>query len=195
MTDFYLAFHDQAAADAVLYTLHPEVVEDDGITITEERARVVDFSAPYMQVNQRLLVRRDESRFDSLAAFAATPAARIGAQKGNTNYTKAEKLVGPARVVAFEVLMLAQHHGERLAFVQVPRVRGHAQTRARVFDCAVSAHDDRVPRAAPVLDARRVAIGARVPLAVTLAQLGGASACEVVAVSSAAREKKRVRVP
>jgi polar amino acid transport system substrate-binding protein len=74
----------------------------NGITITEERARVVDFSAPYMRVNQRLLVRRDEARFDSLTAFAATPAARIGAQKGNTNYTKAEKLVGPARVVAFD---------------------------------------------------------------------------------------------
>jgi polar amino acid transport system substrate-binding protein len=74
----------------------------NGITITEERARVVDFSAPYMRVNQRLLVRRDEARFDSLAAFAATPRARIGAQKGNTNYTKAEKLVGPARVVAFD---------------------------------------------------------------------------------------------
>jgi polar amino acid transport system substrate-binding protein len=74
----------------------------NGITITPERARVVDFSSPYMRVNQRLLVRRDETRFDTLESFAATPAARIGAQKGNTNYTKAEKLVGPTRVVAFD---------------------------------------------------------------------------------------------
>ena len=74
----------------------------NGITITAERARVVDFSNPYMRLNQRLLVRRDEARFETLAAFAATPAARIGAQKGNTNNTKAETLVGPARVVAFD---------------------------------------------------------------------------------------------
>ncbi len=74
----------------------------NGITITEERARVVDFSDGYMTVNQRLLVRRDEARFTSLATFAASSAARVGAQKGNTNYTKAEKLVGPARVVAFD---------------------------------------------------------------------------------------------
>lgn len=74
----------------------------NGITITAERARVVDFSSPYMRVNQRLLVRRNETRFETLEAFAATPAARIGAQKGNTNYTKAEKLVGSARVVAFD---------------------------------------------------------------------------------------------
>ncbi len=74
----------------------------NGITITEERARVVDFSDGYMTVNQRLLVRRDEARFTSLTTFAASPAARVGAQKGNTNYTKAEALVGSARVVAFD---------------------------------------------------------------------------------------------
>jgi polar amino acid transport system substrate-binding protein len=74
----------------------------NGITITDERARVVDFSDGYMTVAQRLLVRRAESRFSSLESFAAAPGARIGAQKGNTNYSKAEKLVGPARVAAFD---------------------------------------------------------------------------------------------
>lgn len=74
----------------------------NGITITEERARVVDFSTPYLRVNQRLLVRREETRFASLEDFAAAHSARIGAQKGNTNYTKAEKLVGPARVAAYD---------------------------------------------------------------------------------------------
>jgi polar amino acid transport system substrate-binding protein len=74
----------------------------NGITITEERARVVDFSDPYMAVAQRLLVRRDESRFTSLETFSAATVGRIGAQKGNTNYTVAEKLAGPARVVAYD---------------------------------------------------------------------------------------------
>ncbi len=74
----------------------------DGITITPERAQVVDYSAPYLTIRQRLLVRADESRFDSMKTFAALPSARIGAQKGNTNYGVSEKLVGPARVAAYD---------------------------------------------------------------------------------------------
>lgn len=74
----------------------------DGITITEERARIVDFSAPYLAIRQRLLIRADETRFDSLTTLVATPAARIGAQKGNTNYGASEALVGPRRVVAYD---------------------------------------------------------------------------------------------
>ena len=74
----------------------------DGITITPERARVVDFSTGYLTVHQRLLVRRDETRFDSMESFTAMHAAKLGAQKGSTNYTKAEALVGAPRVVAFD---------------------------------------------------------------------------------------------
>jgi polar amino acid transport system substrate-binding protein len=74
----------------------------NGITITPERARVVDFSRGYLTVRQRLLIRADETRFDSLDAFAARTDTRIAAQKGNTNYTVAEKLVGPARVLAYD---------------------------------------------------------------------------------------------
>ncbi len=33
--DLYLKFTDEAEADAVLYTLHPEAVEEDGVTVTE----------------------------------------------------------------------------------------------------------------------------------------------------------------
>jgi len=74
----------------------------NGITVTADRARVVDFSASYAQVRQRLLVRLAERRFASLEEFAKTPAARLGAQKGNTNYTRAEELVGRARIVAYD---------------------------------------------------------------------------------------------
>lgn len=35
MIDLYLKFTDEAQATAVLYTLHPEVVEEDGVTVTE----------------------------------------------------------------------------------------------------------------------------------------------------------------
>jgi polar amino acid transport system substrate-binding protein len=74
----------------------------NGITVTPERARVVDFSSSYAQVRQRLLVRATEKRFRSLEEFAATPAARLGAQKGNTNYTRAQELVGRSRIVAYD---------------------------------------------------------------------------------------------
>ena len=35
MIDLYLKFADEAEAASVLYTLHPEAVETDGITVTE----------------------------------------------------------------------------------------------------------------------------------------------------------------
>ena len=74
----------------------------NGITVTADRARVVDFSVSYAQVRQRLLVRLAEKRFGSLEEFAKTPGARLGAQKGNTNYTRVEELVGRARIVAYD---------------------------------------------------------------------------------------------
>ena len=74
----------------------------DGITITPERAQIVDYSLPYLTIRHRLLVRADESRFDSMKTFAALGDTRIGAQKGNTNYGVSEKLVGPGRVVAYD---------------------------------------------------------------------------------------------
>jgi polar amino acid transport system substrate-binding protein len=74
----------------------------NGVTITEERARVVDFSDGYMEVTQRILVRDDETRFQNLDTFAATPKIRLGAQKGTTNYDKAERLVGAERVAAYD---------------------------------------------------------------------------------------------
>lgn len=75
----------------------------NGITVTPERARVVDFSTSYAQVHQRLLVRTTERRFQTLEEFANTKWAKLGAQKGNTNYTRAEQLVGSRRIVAYDV--------------------------------------------------------------------------------------------
>lgn len=35
MIDLYLKFTDEAEAASILYTLHPEAVEADGVTVTE----------------------------------------------------------------------------------------------------------------------------------------------------------------
>lgn len=58
----------------------------DGITITEERAQVVDFSAPYMTSQQFMLVRADEERFDTPEAFAGDEELLVGAQAGTTGF-------------------------------------------------------------------------------------------------------------
>ncbi|MBP7690873.1 MAG: transporter substrate-binding domain-containing protein [Anaerolineales bacterium] len=76
-------------------------VAADGITITEERAKVVDFSIGYINVDQRIMVRLDETRVDSLDGFK-TGDLKVGTQKGTTNYDEAVKLVGENRVTAFD---------------------------------------------------------------------------------------------
>ena len=58
----------------------------DGITITADRAEVVDFSDPYMTSQQFMLVRADETRFDTPEAFSADDALLVGAQAGTTGF-------------------------------------------------------------------------------------------------------------
>ena len=57
-----------------------------GITIREDRAEQVDFSAPYMRSEMFMLVRADEDRFDDAASFAALEDGLIGAQAGTTPF-------------------------------------------------------------------------------------------------------------
>lgn len=58
----------------------------DGITITEDRAQQVDFSAPYMTSEQFMLVRVDDDRFTTPAEFAADETLLVGAQPGTTGF-------------------------------------------------------------------------------------------------------------
>jgi polar amino acid transport system substrate-binding protein len=77
-------------------------VAADGITITEERAKVVDFSDGYISVQQRIMVRLDDERFKAVDDIKAGAETKLGTQKGTTNYEEAIKLVGEARTVAFD---------------------------------------------------------------------------------------------
>jgi len=79
----------------------------DGVTITDERAKVVDFSKGYISVQQRLLVRIDEKRFATTDEFKANKELLIGTQIGTTNYNTAEKWVGAERVRTFDEFGLA----------------------------------------------------------------------------------------
>lgn len=73
----------------------------DGVTITEERAKTVDYSDGYIKVDQRLLIRVDETRFKSIEEFK-NGAFKLSTQKGTTNYDEGVKLVGEARITAFD---------------------------------------------------------------------------------------------
>jgi polar amino acid transport system substrate-binding protein len=74
----------------------------DGITINDERKKVVDFSDGYTKVDQRLLVRKDENRFSSADDIKNDTSLKIGTQTGTTNFDKAKELWGESRIQAFE---------------------------------------------------------------------------------------------
>jgi polar amino acid transport system substrate-binding protein len=74
----------------------------DGITITDDRAKVVDFSDGYISIIQRVMVRKDEAKLNKAADFKADTKAKLGTQKGTTNYDQAVSMVGETRVVAFD---------------------------------------------------------------------------------------------
>jgi phosphate/phosphite/phosphonate ABC transporter binding protein len=71
----------------------------DGITITEERAKTVDFSDGYTNVDQRVLVRRDEDRFNSLEEMVADPDTVLSVQVATTNYEVAIKYMPEDRII------------------------------------------------------------------------------------------------
>ena len=79
----------------------------DGITITEERAEHVDFTRPYIELSQVLLVRADEDRFSDADGLAANENLLVGSQPGTTNYDLSVDIVGEDRIVAYDQFALA----------------------------------------------------------------------------------------
>jgi polar amino acid transport system substrate-binding protein len=74
----------------------------DGITITDDRAEIVDFSDGYINIDQRLLVRIDEDRISSIDDIVNDPDLKLGTQTGTTNYETAAKFLPEERIQAFE---------------------------------------------------------------------------------------------
>jgi len=72
----------------------------DGVTITEERAKIVDFSIPYVTIGQVLLVRADETA--TVDEIKADPKRIVGTQLGTTNEIVAKKNFPEERVKSFE---------------------------------------------------------------------------------------------
>lgn len=74
----------------------------DGITITAERDEIVDFSIGYVAIEQRLLVRIDETRIESIEDIVADETLVLGTQTGTTNYETALTYLPEDRIQAFE---------------------------------------------------------------------------------------------
>jgi polar amino acid transport system substrate-binding protein len=79
----------------------------DGITITEERAEQVDFSDGYVNIEQRLLVRIDEDRFETIEELVADPELKVATQVGTTNYNTALEYLPEDRILATDTFGLA----------------------------------------------------------------------------------------
>jgi polar amino acid transport system substrate-binding protein len=58
----------------------------DGISITAEREEVIDFSEPFISVDQYMLVRADEERITGPESFTPESGLLIGAQTGTTSF-------------------------------------------------------------------------------------------------------------
>nr|HID13556.1 transporter substrate-binding domain-containing protein [Anaerolineae bacterium] len=79
----------------------------DGITYTEERDKVVDFSDPYMVYGQVVLVRADETEITDKDTLVALTEKTVGVQLGTTNEATAIELVGEERVHSFDTFDMA----------------------------------------------------------------------------------------
>ena len=79
----------------------------DGISITDERKEIVDFSDPYMTVQQKFIVGLDDDRY-STADDIINGDAIVATQVGTTNFELANELLGgDERIRAFDQFGLA----------------------------------------------------------------------------------------
>ena len=73
----------------------------NGISIYPERLELVDFSDPYINLDQYLLVRGDETRFTNLDEFVANSELILGVQQGSSGFFVTEGVVPEERRVVF----------------------------------------------------------------------------------------------
>lgn len=78
----------------------------DGISITDERKEIVDYSDPYMVVEQKFVKQLGDDRFQSADDVIDSDAV-VATQVGTTNFELAVELVGEDRIQAFDQFGLA----------------------------------------------------------------------------------------
>jgi polar amino acid transport system substrate-binding protein len=73
----------------------------DGVTVTAERDEVIDYSTPYIEYGQVMLLRADEDVIVDADSLAASDKI-VGTQPGTTNEAIALDLVGEDRILSFK---------------------------------------------------------------------------------------------
>ncbi|WP_439651467.1 basic amino acid ABC transporter substrate-binding protein [Maritalea mediterranea] len=70
-----------------------------GVSITEERDKIVDFTDPYLVMSQSIMVRVDD---ENVTLDDVKAGMKLGAQTGTTNAQLAESLVGRANMNVYD---------------------------------------------------------------------------------------------
>jgi polar amino acid transport system substrate-binding protein len=73
----------------------------DGVTYTEERDEIVDYSIPYVTIGQVLLINADDAIYD-VEAFKGNSEKLVGTQLGTTNEIVAKEHFPEDRIKSFE---------------------------------------------------------------------------------------------
>ena len=74
----------------------------EGITITDKRRKTHEFSVGYLNIEQRLVVRRDESRFSNISEFLANEDLVAGALANSTNLAVAMQYIPVERIKSYQ---------------------------------------------------------------------------------------------
>lgn len=74
----------------------------EGITITEERKKTLAFSISYLNIEQRLVVRKGETRFTNISEFLADSGLLVGALENSTNFEIAKQYIPEERIRTYK---------------------------------------------------------------------------------------------
>ena len=74
----------------------------EGITITDERKQTLAFSISYLNIEQRLVVRKGETRFSNISEFLANDELIAGALENSTNFDAAKKYLPENRIKTYK---------------------------------------------------------------------------------------------
>jgi len=74
----------------------------EGITITDDRRKTHEFSVGYLNIEQRLVVRKGESRFSNISEFLANKDLVAGALANSTNLKVARQYVPAERIKSYQ---------------------------------------------------------------------------------------------
>lgn len=74
----------------------------EGITITEDRQKTLDFSISYLNIEQRLVVRKGENRFSNISEFLTNEKLIAGALENSTNFDVAKQYIPEDRIKTYK---------------------------------------------------------------------------------------------